>query len=128
MQPSKLKHPPEEIKAFLGKENVVEGKITFEGIFHLDGTFKGEIRGGGTLILGETAAVKGKLGIDTLVVKGKLEGEVEARARVEIHSSGEVHGIVFTPALTISDGGFFDGHCKMDGKLDDSKEGGKENG
>jgi cytoskeletal protein CcmA (bactofilin family) len=47
-----------------------------------------------------------------------VEGDVYAKARVEIHSTGKVYGNLFTPILTINEGGIFEGHCKMEGMLD----------
>jgi cytoskeletal protein CcmA (bactofilin family) len=113
---SKASPPPEEISAFLGKETVFEGKMTFEGVFRLDGKFEGEIFESGTLIVGETAVVKGKIGVKTLVINGLVEGEVQAKGRVEIHSTGQLHGNLSTPIITIAEGGIFDGNCKMEGK------------
>ena len=109
---------PEEISAYLGKETLFEGKMTFEGVFRLDGKFEGEIFESGTLIVGETAIIKGKIGIDTIIINGLVEGDVYAKARVEIHSAGKVYGNLFTPILTINEGGIFEGHCKMEGMLD----------
>jgi cytoskeletal protein CcmA (bactofilin family) len=108
----------EEITAFLGKETAFEGKMTFEGIFRLEGKFEGEIFESGTLIVAETATVKGKIGINTIIINGLVEGDVYAKARVEIHSSGKVYGNLFTPILTINEGGILEGHCKMEGMLE----------
>jgi len=112
--------PPasEEISAYLGRETLFEGKMTFEGVFRLDGKFEGEIFESGTLIVGETAIIKGKIGLNTIVINGLVEGEVYAKVRVEIHPTGKVHGKLFTPILTINEGGIFEGHCKMEGVLD----------
>ena len=108
----------EEISAYLGKQTLFEGKMTFEGVFRLDGKFEGEIFESGTLIVGETAIIKGKIGLNTIVINGLVEGEVYAKVRVEIHPTGKVHGKLFTPILTINEGGIFEGHCKMEGVLD----------
>jgi cytoskeletal protein CcmA (bactofilin family) len=108
----------EEISAYLGKETLFEGKMTFEGVFRLDGKFEGEIFESGTLIVGETAHIKGKIGLNTIVINGLVEGEVYAKARVEIHSTGKVYGKLFTPILTVNEGGIFEGNCKMEGVLD----------
>jgi cytoskeletal protein CcmA (bactofilin family) len=119
-QPSKgdpkLSSPPEDISAFLGKETVFEGKMTFEGVFRLDGKFQGEIFESGTLIVGETASVKGKIGVNTLVINGLIEGEVHAKGRVEIHTTGKLYGNLSTPIITIAEGGIFEGNCKMEGR------------
>ncbi len=111
----------EEINAYLGKQTLFEGKMTFEGVFRLDGKFEGEIFEGGTLIVGETAVVKGKVKLDTIVINGLVEGDIHAKTRVEIHSTGKVYGTLFTPVLTVNEGGILEGHCKMEGTLD-SKE------
>ena len=103
----------EEISAFLGKETVFEGKMTFQGVFRLDGKFQGEIFESGNLVVGESAVVKGKVGVQTMVIHGVVEGEVHAGARVEIHATGKFSGNLFTPVLLIQEGGIFEGHCKM---------------
>jgi cytoskeletal protein CcmA (bactofilin family) len=105
----------EEISAFLGKETAFEGKMTFEGVFRLEGKFEGEIFEGGTLIIGETATVKGKIRVKTIVINGLIEGEIHAQERVEIHSTGKFYGTLLTPILAINEGGILQGHCQMEG-------------
>ena len=116
--------PPtsEEISAYLGKETVFEGKMTFEGVFRLDGKFEGEIFESGTLIVGEKAVVKGKIGLNTIIINGLVEGEIDAKVRVEIHSTGKVHGKLYAPILTINEGGIFEGHCNMGGTIETKEE------
>jgi len=114
--------PSEEISAYLGKETLFEGKMTFEGVFRLDGKFEGEIFESGTLIVGETATIKGKIGIETIIINGYVDGDVHAKARVEIHSTGKVYGNLFTPILTINEGGIFEGHCKMEGVIEKKED------
>ncbi len=116
--------PPtsEEISAYLGKQTFFEGKMTFEGVFRLDGKFEGEIFESGTLIVGEAASVKGKVGLHTIIVNGVVEGEIYAKARVEIHSTGKVYGTLYAPTLTINEGGIFEGHCKMERDIDKKED------
>jgi cytoskeletal protein CcmA (bactofilin family) len=102
----------------LGKQTLFEGKMTFEGVFRLDGKFEGEIFESGTLIVGEAASIKGKVGLNTIIINGIVEGEIYAKVRVEIHSTGKVYGNLYAPILTINEGGIFEGHCKMEGGVD----------
>ena len=104
----------EEISAFLGKETSFEGKMTFEGVFRLDGKFEGEIFESGTLIVGETAVVKGKVGVHTIVINGLVVGDLYAKTRVEIHPTGKFYGNVYTPVLVVNEGGILEGHCEME--------------
>jgi cytoskeletal protein CcmA (bactofilin family) len=108
-----MKQDLEEINVFLGKNCLFEGKMTFEGVFRLDGKVEGEIFRSGTLIVSETAVIKGNLEVDALILNGMVEGEVNAKERVEIHSKGKLYGTVFTPTLVIQDGGILEGNCKM---------------
>lgn len=104
----------DDISAFLGKETVFEGKMSFEGVFRLDGRFEGEIFESGTLIVGETATVKGKIGLHSLIVNGLVEGDVEASTRVEVHSTGRFRGNLSTPSLVVMEGAVLNGQCHME--------------
>ena len=111
-----VKQNSEEINVFLGKNSLFEGKMTSEGIFRLDGKVQGEIFHHGTLIIGETTIVKGKLEVNALILNGRVEGEVTAKERVEIDSSGKLYGTILTPILVIQDGGILEGNCRMETK------------
>jgi cytoskeletal protein CcmA (bactofilin family) len=108
-----MKQNSEKINAFWDKGCMFHGKMTSEGIFRLDGKMEGEISHRGTLIIGETAVIKGNLEANVLILNGKLEGEVNAKERMEIHSGGKLYGTVSTPVFVIQDGGIFEGNCKM---------------
>jgi cytoskeletal protein CcmA (bactofilin family) len=108
-----MKQGLEEINVFSGKDSAFNGKIISEGIFRLDGKMEGEIFHSGTLIIGETAVIKGKLEVNALTLNGIVEGKVNARERVEIDSKGKLYGTISTPVLVIQEGGVFEGNCKM---------------
>lgn len=108
-----MKQSLEENNVYLGKNSCFEGRLTLEGVFRLDGKVKGEIFHKGTLIMSETAMIQGKVEVNALFLNGMLEGEVNAKERIEIHSRGRLLGNIFTPVLVIQDGGVFEGNCKM---------------
>jgi cytoskeletal protein CcmA (bactofilin family) len=108
-----MKEASKEI-SFLGKDFILEGKITFQGDVRIEGKFEGEVFVRKALIVGETAALKGKIRVHTILIHGLVEGEVDAKERVEIYPTGKFYGTLFTPILTISEGGILDGNCKME--------------
>ncbi len=108
-----MKPSSEEMNVFWGKDSLFKGKVNSEGIFRLDGKIEGEIFHSGTLIIGETAVIKGKVEATTLILNGNLEGDVTTKERMEIHARGRLFGTVLTPIFVIQDGGFFEGNCKM---------------
>lgn len=103
----------EEVNAFLGKGTTFEGKMTFEGMFRLDGKFDGEIFSGDSLVIGETGEVNAQINVNALIVNGKVSGGIAANSRVEIYPPGKVLGDIKTPILVISEGAIFEGHCQM---------------
>ena len=114
-----MKQNSEEANVYMGKDCLFEGKMTLEGVFRLDGKVQGEISHKGTLIMSETATVKGKVEVSALILNGTVEGEVNAKERIEIHSRGQLFGTITTPVLVVQDGGVFEGNCKMRMKPDD---------
>ncbi len=103
----------EEINAFLGRGTTFEGKITFEGMFRVDGRFNGEISAGDALVVGETAEVDAQINVNSLTVHGAVTGNITAKKRITIYPPGKVLGDIQTPMLVISEGAIFEGNCQM---------------
>lgn len=99
--------------AHLYKGSRVTGQLSFQGSARIDGSVDGEIRCQGTLTIGEGAEVKARISGDTVVIRGRVEGNVAAKARVELATPARLYGNLSTPRLLISEGVIFDGDCSM---------------
>lgn len=106
---------PNEVSAYLGKGSRVTGKLNFEGTGRVDGQVEGEIAAQDTLIIGESAVVNAQISGSTIILKGKVTGDITARKRLEIRAPGKLFGNVTTPSLVIQEGVIFEGHCSMGG-------------
>ncbi|MCU0554033.1 MAG: polymer-forming cytoskeletal protein [Syntrophales bacterium] len=102
-----------EIKAFLGEGTEFEGKLIFTGAVRLDGKFKGEILGKGTLVVGQGGRIEADIQVDSLMVGGDVRGTVEVRERMEIDSTGRLTGNIKTGVFIVHEGGLFEGNCQM---------------
>lgn len=102
-----------DIIAFLGKGTEFDGKLVIKGSIRIDGTFKGEISGEGTLIIGEGARIEADIAVDNLLIFGDVKGNFEIKDRVEICSTGKLFGKLKTPAFIVQEGAIFDGDCQM---------------
>ena len=102
-----------EIKAFLGEGTEFEGKLIFTGAVRLDGKFKGEIMGKGTLVVGQGALIEADIQVDSLMIGGDVRGAVETRERMEIDATGKFFGNIKTGIFVIHEGGLFEGNCQM---------------
>jgi cytoskeletal protein CcmA (bactofilin family) len=128
-QPMKKENSIEksEIKAFLGPGSQFEGKLVFDEIVRLDGHFRGEITSRDTLIVGKTAELQAEVSVGTLIISGRLKGNIKAASRVELRAPAVIEGTIDTPVLVIEEGVVFNGSLTMkkEGKAveEDEKKG-----
>ncbi len=102
-----------ELKAFLGEGTNFKGVLAFEGTVRIDGRLEGEIITDDTLIVGEKAIINAEINVGNIAINGKITGNIIAKERIDIHSSGEVYGNLKTKILTVEEGVIFQGHCEM---------------
>jgi cytoskeletal protein CcmA (bactofilin family) len=103
----------QEFYTFLGKGVDFKGKAQFEGTVRVDGNFEGEITIDDTLILGETAVVKGTITGGTIVSSGRIEGVVTANKKIQLLKPAVLIGDVHTPTFAMEEGVYFQGECDM---------------
>ena len=102
-----------DIKAFLGPGSQFEGKLHFDEIVRLDGTFRGEIVSKDILIVGETADIQAEVTVGSLVLSGRFKGNIKAVKKVELRAPANVEGSIESPALVIEEGVVFNGTVVM---------------
>jgi len=106
-----------DIKAFLGPGSKFEGKLSFDEMVRLDGTFSGEIESSDTLVVGETAQIEGTIKVGAIILSGQFKGTLVATTLVELRAPAQVEGTIETPSLKIGDKVIFNGEVKMPGKI-----------
>jgi len=105
--------PPQPLRALLGNDSEVSGKLSFVGPTRIDGALRGEVHGTDALVIGESGYVKGTIRATSLVVLGRVDGNVLGAERVEIGPHGALRGTVETHALVVHDGAQLDGDCRI---------------
>ena len=81
-----------DVNTLVGMGSHFEGKMTFEGVVRVDGSFEGEIVSDDTLIIGEGAEVHASLDVATVVIYGTVYGNIRATNCVELHAPGRLVG------------------------------------
>ena len=97
---------------YLDTGTKISGKLRFEGPARIDGTIDGEIDGK-EITIGESAEVTAQIRADSIVVCGKVKGEIIATNRIEIHPTAKIIGNVTAPKLIVHEGAIFEGQCSM---------------
>ena len=103
----------EELKAFLGQGAEFIGKLIFNGSVRIDGSFQGEIYGQGSLVVGEGAIIKANIAVKSIYISGDVQGDIEVKEKINIHSKGKFSGNVHTPVFIMEEGATFDGRSHM---------------
>lgn len=114
----KRTRPANQLNAFLGTGCIYEGKLTFEGRVRIDGKFTGEIFSNDTLEIGPDAEIEAEIDVSTVIVAGKVTGNINARARCDLRAPGMVIGNITSPVVTMEEGVRFDGEMRMTTALD----------
>lgn len=100
-------------QAHLGSGSRVEGKLAFEGSVQIDGQVNGEIDAKDTVVVGDKAVINAQISAGTVIVKGKITGDIVARKRLELQAPARLIGNITTPSLVIHEGVVFEGNCSM---------------
>lgn len=106
----------EEIHTIIGKESSFEGKLVFDGIVRIDGSFKGNVQSKGKLLVGEASNIEADIEIGSIILSGEIKGNIIANTIVEIKSKGRFTGNITSPVLIIEEGAVFNGTSAMDKK------------
>ena len=109
-----MKRKLPRITAFLGKDTAFEGTLRFTGGLRIDGRFQGEISTEGTLIIGESAVIRGDIHASCVLVSGEIHGNTIADERIEILTPGRVFGDIQSPEIIMGVGAVFEGKCQTE--------------
>src|ERR1044071_5210579 len=116
-------------KNVLNSDVDIKGTLKFSGELTFDGKLDGDINSEGTLNVGENAVVKGNINVSSVIVRGKVTGNVIAREKIDIKARTELFGDIKAPRLAIEEGVTFVGKTDVNpNKVAPSTNGGNGNG
>src|SRR6266566_7654341 len=105
--------PNNPAKNVLSSDVELKGNLRFAGELTLEGKLEGEVSTDGVLNLGETGVINGNLTVNSVVVRGKINGNVTAKDKIEIKSKAEVFGDIRAAKLVIEEGVTFVGKTEV---------------
>ena len=103
--------------SLISNDLTVAGDLDGKGEVQIDGTVNGNIRCN-TLLVGESATIKGEIIAETVRVHGAVNGQIKART-VSLARTARVVGNILYENLSIEQGAFLEGHFK---RFDTKKE------
>jgi cytoskeletal protein CcmA (bactofilin family) len=106
--------------AHIGKSVVIKGELSGSEDLYVDGNVEGKIElRNHSLTIGPNGNVKADISAKSVVIQGKLDGNVNASERVDLRKSAVMAGDVTTARIAIEEGAF------LKGKVDVQREAGR---
>ena len=125
VQPVSPPLPAEErrVVAWVGKSVRFQGTLTSSEDMTIDGHIEGTINiQENALTIGPDADIKADIVASTITIHGTVTGNVRAKGKVDIKSTGRVEGNLFTPRLVMADGAVVRGRVDTSNDQADAKK------
>jgi cytoskeletal protein CcmA (bactofilin family) len=100
-------------KNTLGADVEIKGNLKFSGELTFEGKLEGEINTDGTLLLGDSAVVNGNINAQSVIVRGKINGNINAKEKIDIKTKTELFGDIRSAKLVIEEGVTFVGKTEV---------------
>jgi cytoskeletal protein CcmA (bactofilin family) len=108
--------------ANIGKSVVIKGELSGSEDLYIDGQVEGSIElQGNSLTIGPNGQVRANVNAKSVIVQGKMDGNIRSSQRTELRKTAVVSGDIVTERVAIEEGAFFKG--KVDIQKDMQKTG-----
>ncbi len=91
---------------------VFNGEIMSPNDIRIDGTFDGQIRSKGRVVIGESAVIKGDIICNDIDLWGKVDGNIYVKDTLNLKEGCTVNGNLHIKRLSVELGATFNGNCK----------------
>jgi len=105
-----------KLGTIIGKGTKIEGTITVEGSTRIDGYVSGKLISNDVVTIGTNGEVNAEVKASSIIVGGRVKGNLEASEKIEIHAKAELRGDLVAKSLLIEHGAIFHGSSNMLGE------------
>ena len=103
---------PSKLDTLLGQNTKLSGDISFNGVFHLDGSISGSLIGtqnDDILTISETGLVEGKIVVANIVINGTVKGDITSIGKIEVASKANIEGNIYYSNIEMEAGSKING-------------------
>ena len=105
--------PNSNSKNVLNSDIELTGNLKFTGELTFDGKLDGDINSESVLTLGDNAVIQDNLNVNSVVVRGKINGNISAKEKIDLKAKSELFGDIRAPRLVIEEGVTFVGKSEV---------------
>jgi cytoskeletal protein CcmA (bactofilin family) len=96
--------PPEAVISIIGVGMTIEGDSETDGSLRIEGTIRGNVRAGKSVVVGRDGLVDGSIYTQDAVISGRVLGGIHAVSRLELLATSEVLGEIEAPRMQVEEG------------------------
>ena len=96
--------PPEAVISIIGAGMTVVGDTDTDGSLRIEGTVRGNVRAGKSVVVGRGGLVDGSVFTQDAVIAGRVSGGIHAESRLELQATSEVSGEIVAPRMQVEEG------------------------
>ncbi len=100
-------------KNILNSDVEIKGTLKFSGELTFEGKLEGEVQTEGLLNVGDAAVINGNVNAQSVVVRGKVNGNLTAKEKVDLKAKAEIFGDIRAAKLVIEEGVTFVGKTEV---------------
>jgi len=98
------------VQAIIGRSIVLKGELSADEDLVIEGQFEGTVNlQDHCLTVGANGKVKAEIQARQVVILGSVNGNVNAREKIEVRRSGNVTGDLTSASISIEEGAYFKG-------------------
>ena len=96
--------PPEAVISIIGAGMTMVGDSETDGSLRIEGTIRGSVRAGKSVVVGRDGFVDGSVFTQDAVIAGRVSGGIHAESRLELQATSEVSGEIVAPRMQVEEG------------------------
>ena len=104
-----------KLETIIGKGTKIDGNVKVEGSTRIDGLIMGKLESNDIVTIGPEGEVKAEVKAKSIIVGGRVEGNLEATDKIELQSKSELQGNLVSKSLLVEHGAIFHGNANMKG-------------
>jgi cytoskeletal protein CcmA (bactofilin family) len=104
-----------KLDTIIGRGTKIEGTVAIEGSTRIDGILAGKLSSNDIITIGPSGEVKADIKARSIIIGGKVHGNIEAAEKIEIQAKAEFRGDLIAKSLLIEHGALFHGNSNMSG-------------
>lgn len=106
-------NPGSSAKNTLNSDVEIKGHLKFSGELTFEGKLEGEVQTDGLLNVGESAVINGNVNAENVVVRGKINGNLVAKEKIDLKAKAEIFGDIRAAKLVMEEGVVFVGKTEV---------------